>query len=56
MRMLAAVLPETTLVLANVDLHWMFQVANPPKEIVLFNKGGEAFPLCDIRYRERTMS
>lgn len=56
MRILLAVLPETTLVSANMALCCMFQVANPAKETVLFNKGGEALPLCSIRYRERRVS
>lgn len=48
-RILLAVLPETTLVPAEMALCFMFQVANPPEEIILFNKGGEALHLCNLR-------
>lgn len=55
MRILLAVLPETTLVPVKIALCFLFQVANPPEEIILFNEGGEALHLCNLRYRERNV-
>lgn len=55
MRRLLAVLPETKLVPVKIALCFMFQVANPPEEIIVFNEGGEALPLCNLRYREKNV-